>query len=30
MHKLETNVGREVKILCNKPDQQTKFLNTNA
>jgi hypothetical protein len=30
MHRLETNVEREVKILCNKPDQQTKSLKTNV
>jgi hypothetical protein len=30
MHMTETKIEREVKILCNKPSQQTMSKKTNA
>jgi hypothetical protein len=30
MHRHETKIEREVKILCNKPSQQTKSMEINA
>jgi hypothetical protein len=30
MHKPETKIERKVKILHNKPNQETKYMITNA
>jgi hypothetical protein len=30
MHRLQTKIEKGVEILCNKPSQQTKSMNTNA
>jgi hypothetical protein len=30
MHRPETKIEKEMKILCNKPSKQTKFMKRNA
>jgi hypothetical protein len=30
MHRPETKIERDVEMLCNKPIQQTKSMETNA
>jgi hypothetical protein len=30
MHRPETKIEKEVKILCNKPNQQIKSVKSNA
>jgi hypothetical protein len=30
MHRPEIKIEREVKLLCNNPNQQTKYMTKNA